>query len=58
MPYNYEILKEIYGQAEDIWNLEVKLKRNLTSKYTPKTFFDGCIKECFHDYTEILETLY
>lgn len=57
MPYNYEVIQEIYDIAEDIWNLEVKLKRKLTSKYTPQIFFDGCIKECFSNYNEITTNL-
>lgn len=57
LPYNYKIVTEITDTAETIWNLEVKLKRNIQSKYIPALVFDGCRKECFKDFNEIIDHL-
>lgn len=57
LPYNYKTLIEITDSAEAIWNLEVKLKQSLQFKYIPIQTFDGCIKECFKDYNEIIKHL-
>lgn len=48
MPYNYKILHEIIGTAEDICNLELKLKNlHKDFKYIPKIKFNG-MYECFN----------
>lgn len=53
MPYTYEIIKEVKGEAAFIWDLENKLKRNLNSKYFPIIKFPGCVQECYSDFNEI-----
>lgn len=53
MPYNYEIIKEICGQAEHIWLIENYLKMNLSNHYIPLIRFGGSIRECFSDLNEI-----
>lgn len=66
MPYNYEVIEIITGTAEEIFNLENKLKRNhKTYKYLPQIEFNGqheCfskimwekIKEKFGELTEVI----
>lgn len=47
MPYKYKVVKTIIGTVEEIFNLEVELKRQHKSfKYIPKKQFAG-IFECF-----------
>lgn len=53
MPYNYSILTEIIGDAENIWQTENNLKNNLKSKYTPSIKFNGSVRECYSDINEI-----
>ncbi len=51
MPYNYEILSEVHGEAGFIWDLEVSEKRKLKEfHYTPKIEFAGSKTERFTDY--------
>lgn len=51
MPYNYEIISEIYGEAGFIWDLELTEKRKLKKlNYTPVIDFGGSKTECFTDY--------
>lgn len=57
MPYTYKILKEIINTPSYIWDLENNLKLNLKSKYKPKTYFSGSVKECYLDLNEILNNL-
>jgi len=48
MPYNYEIIREIYGDASYIWDLEISEKRRLKdSNYQPIVKFAGSKTECF-----------
>lgn len=47
-PYSYELIKQIEGTAEEIYNLEKTLHRNFREyKYTPKVDFKGST-ECFN----------
>ena len=47
LPYKYEIHKIYKGNAEEIFNLENKLKiNNKNNRYIPTKFFDG-MYECF-----------
>lgn len=47
LPYNYEIIKEIVGDAKEIYKLELELKRkNKEHKYIPHLQFGG-MHECF-----------
>lgn len=51
MPYNYEIVSEIYGEAGFIWDLEKDEKRKLkVFNYQPKIIFGGSSSECFTRY--------
>lgn len=51
MPYSYEIIQEIKGEAGEIFDLELKNKRLLKDfKYTPKIKFSGHT-ECFSQLT-------
>lgn len=51
MPYNYEILSEIKGEAGSIWDLERDEKKKLKKfHYEPKIDFSGSVTECFTDY--------
>lgn len=51
MPYNYEVVSEIKGDAEFIWDLERDEKKKLKElHYEPKISFSGAITECFTDY--------
>lgn len=52
LPYNYEVIKLVKGSAEEICNLEAKLKKQHTPyKYIPKIFFRGR-QECFNTILE------
>ena len=50
LPYNYEIVQEIYDLPEIIFKLEKQLKCYLLNsdiQYTPNIFFKGSKTECF-----------
>lgn len=50
LPYNYEIVQEIYDLPEIIFKLEKQLKcylLNFDMQYTPNIFFKGSKTECF-----------
>lgn len=49
MPYKYEVLNEFIGTAEEMYDLETKLKNmNKNNKYLPKIKFGG-MQECFKE---------
>jgi hypothetical protein len=51
MPYNYEIISEIFGEAGFIWDLELEEKRKLRDfNYHPLVEFAGSKTECFTQY--------
>ncbi len=51
MPYRYEIISQVYGEAGFIWDLELTEKRNLRDfHYLPKIEFGGSKNECFTYY--------
>lgn len=51
MPYKYEIVSETYGEAGEIWDLELQEKRKLKEfNYKPKIKFAGAKTECFTKY--------
>lgn len=53
MPYNYEIIQEIKGEAGEIWDLELKNKRILKNfSYHPLIPFSGRT-ECFNNILNI-----
>jgi len=48
MPYAYEVISEIFGEAGFIWDLEKEEKKKLKEfNYQPNIFFEGSITECF-----------
>jgi hypothetical protein len=54
-PYNYEIIKIFEGEAEEMYDLETKLKHiNKDKKYFPTIKFGGD-KECYRDLVKIKE---
>lgn len=57
MPYMYEVIKQIAGPVEDIYNLEDKLKLTLTNNYQPRIPFGGSKTECFSNIEEIINIL-
>jgi len=51
MPYNYEIVSEVHGEAGFIWELELAEKRKLKDfNYQPVVEFKGSKTECFTQY--------
>jgi len=51
MPYIYETVSEIFGSADEIWDLEIVEKRKLNGfNYQPKLKFAGSKTECFIKY--------
>lgn len=51
MPYSYEIISEINGEAGFIWDLELENKQKLKEfHYTPVISFAGSSTECFTKY--------
>ena len=48
IPYQYELIKEIKGSPEFIWNKEKELHKNFKQyRYAPKIHFGG-ETECFN----------
>lgn len=48
MPYSYEVINEVRGAADAIYDLENILKTHLrSSHYTPEIPFGGSLTECF-----------
>jgi hypothetical protein len=53
MPYSYEIVSEVFGEAGFIWDLEKEEKRKLKEfHYTPNLDFKGSKTECFTQYNK------
>ena len=51
MPYSYEIVSEVFGEAGVIWDMEKEEKRDLKEfYYQPKINFNGSVTECFTQY--------
>lgn len=51
MPYNYEVIQEIIDVSDNIWSLELFLKKYIKEfqiLYTPLKQFAGDYSECFH----------
>lgn len=49
MPYDYEILNEFHGTAEEVWNLEKVIGSMFRNDfgYRPKIRFKGSMYECY-----------
>jgi len=51
MPYLYEVISEIHGEAGEIWDLELQEKKKLKEfNYQPSLKFNGSVTECFTKY--------
>ena len=51
MPYSYEIISEVFGEAGVIWDIEkAEIKKLKEFHYIPKITFGGHLKECFTRY--------
>lgn len=51
MPYSYEIISEIFGEAGAIWDMEkAGIKKLKDFHYTPQINFGGSKQECFTQY--------
>lgn len=58
MPYEFEILLELPGTAEEIYDLEVKFKTEMEAfHYKPKISFNGSKTECYTELSESLQQL-
>jgi hypothetical protein len=48
MPYNYDIIYNVNGSPEDVWDMEKKFDKEFKKyKYTPKFYFKG-YTECYN----------
>jgi hypothetical protein len=50
MPYKYEIIQEIEDCSENIYNLEIELKKYIIKSkiiYKPLIYFAGSLTECY-----------
>lgn len=58
MPYDFEILIEHAGSAEDVYDMEVKFKTEMNKfHYTPQISFNGSISECYTELSQSLQEL-
>ncbi len=58
MPYEWEILLEQPGTAEETYDLEVALKTEMQEfHYKPKISFNGSGTECYNQLSESLQQL-
>jgi len=49
MPYMYEVIRTVHGDAEQVWDLEQEYKQKLKQyHYVPAIKFNGFYSECFH----------
>ena len=58
MPYDWQILLELPGTAEEIYDLEVAFKTEIQEfHYKPKISFNGSTTECYTELSEALQQL-
>lgn len=57
MPYSYDIIKELFGTPDFVFDLEASMKKGLQSSYQPQIKFAGSVTECYSDLNEILSCL-
>ncbi|WP_446325130.1 hypothetical protein [Acinetobacter sp. 1207_04] len=58
MPYEFEILLEHAGTAEEVYEMEVQFKTEMHQfHYKPQISFNGSISECYTELTESLQEL-
>ncbi|EXF56637.1 hypothetical protein J502_2206 [Acinetobacter sp. 1294596] len=58
MPYFWEILLELPGTAEEVYDMEVAFKKEMNEfHYKPKMSFNGSTTECYTQLSEALQEL-
>lgn len=58
MPYEWEILLELPGTAEAVYDMEVKYKQQMEQySYTPSIAFNGSKTECYSNLIDQLQNL-
>ncbi len=58
MPYEWQILLEQPGTAEEVYDMEVKFKTEMeVFHYKPKISFNGSTTECYTELSESLQQL-
>ena len=58
MPYEWEILLELPGTAEAVYDMEVQFKTEMNEyHYKPKIGFNGSGTECYTELSESLQQL-
>lgn len=58
MPYDWTIVLEYAGTAEEIYDLELSFKTEMEHyHYTPLMSFHGSISECYVEISETLKNL-
>jgi len=58
MPYEWEILLELPGTAEAVYDMEVAFKTEMQDyHYKPKISFNGSTTECYTKLSDGLESL-
>ncbi len=58
MPYDWTIVLEYAGTAEEIYDMEVQFKGQMEQfHYTPTIPFNGSKTECYSNLTEPLQNL-
>lgn len=56
MPYEWKILLELPGKAEEVYDLEVQFKKEMEDlHYQPKIKFNGSKTECYTELSEALQ---
>lgn len=56
MPYEWEILLELPGTAEAVYDMEVQFKTEMNEyHYKPKISFNGSTTECYTELSEALQ---
>ncbi len=58
MPYEWSILLEHPGTAEEVYDMEVAFKKEMNQyHYKPKMSFNGSGTECYTELSEALQQL-
>ena len=58
MPYDWQILLELPGTAEAVYDLEVQFKTEMDQyHYEPKIKFNGSKTECYTELSEALQQI-
>ena len=58
MPYEWQILLEHPGTAEEVYDMEVQFKTEMNEyHYMPKMAFNGSTTECYTELSKALQQL-